>query len=47
MFIIEAISRTIGNCDRRSSGMLGRPFLYSGYASKRNFGFPTSNDTIA
>ena len=47
MFIIVAISRTIGNCERRSSGMLGRPFLYSGYASKRNWGLPTSNETIA
>ncbi len=27
--------------------MLGRPALYSGYASKRNCGLPTSKLTIA
>ena len=47
MPIIAVISRTIGNCPRRSSGMLGRPALYSGKASNRNCGFPTSKLTIA
>jgi hypothetical protein len=47
MFIIAAISRTIGNWARRSSGIEGRPALYSGYASNRNCGLPTSKLSIA
>ncbi len=47
MFIICAISRTIGNWARRSSGIDGRPALYSGWASKRNCGRPTSKLSMA